>query len=153
MSNTFTQQHIHAVFAVKHRQALIAPKWKEDLHKYITGIVQNYGNKMLSINSMPDHLHLFFGQNPNQSTSDLMRIVKSNSSKWINEQRLTNNVFRWQEGYASFSYARSQVRVVCAYIRDQEKVHKKTSFIDELEAFLKKFEVDYDPKYLFKPPE
>lgn len=151
MANTYTQIHIQCVFAVKHRQATILPAWKERLHQYITGIVQNQGHKMLAINSMPDHLHLFFGFRPTQSLSDLMRVVKGDSSEWINVQRLTPAVFRWQEGYGAFSYARSQVSAVSEYIARQELHHRKKTFSEEYKEMLAKFEVEYEERFVFQP--
>src|SRR5271170_7572551 len=121
MANTYTQIHIQCVAAVKFRQSVIQPDWKERLHQYITGIVQNNGHKMIAINSMPDHLHLFFGFRPDQSLSDLMRLVKGESSEWINKQKFTPSIFRWQEGYGAFSYSRSHVQVVTDYIMNQEE--------------------------------
>jgi len=150
MANTYTQIHIQCVMAVKYRQSLIHKEWKEILHKYITGIVQNHGHKMLSINSMPDHLHMFFGLRPNQSIADLMRIVKSESSEWINSQKFNSSVFRWQEGYGAFSYSRSQVQTVNSYILNQEEHHRKKTFTEEYEDFLKAFEIEYDEQYIFK---
>ena len=150
MANTYTQIHIQCVIAVKYRQSLINKEWKERLQMYITGIVQNQGHKMLAINSMPDHLHLFFGLRPNQSISDLMRIVKSESSEWINSQKFNPETFRWQEGYGAFSYSRSQVQTVCNYISNQEEHHKKKTFAEEYEDFLKAFEIEYDEQYIFK---
>lgn len=153
MANTYTQIHIQCVMAVKYRDALIDKTWKERLHQYITGIVQNHGHKMLAINSMPDHLHLFFGFRPNQSLSDLMRIVKGDSSEWINQQKFCPSVFRWQEGYGAFSYSRSHVQTVISYVMNQEEHHRKRTFLEEYEVFLKQFEVDYNGLYLFKEPE
>lgn len=153
MANTYTQIHIQVVVAVKFRAAVITPQWKERLHQYITGIVQNNTHKMLSINSMPDHLHLFFGFRPTQSLADLMRLVKGGSSEWINKQKLTPSVFRWQEGYGAFSYARSQVNTVVQYIKNQEAHHRKKTFLKEYKGFLRKFEVEYDEQYIFKPLE
>src|SRR3954452_23425194 len=144
MANTYTQIHIQAIVAVKFRAAVIMPSWKDRLHKYITGIVQNNTHKMLAINSMPDHLHLFFGFRPAQSLSDLMRMVKGESSEWINKQKLTPSIFRWQEGYGAFSYARSQVRAVAQYIENQEIHHHNETFTEEYKEFLRKFEVEYD---------
>jgi putative transposase len=153
MGDTFTQIHIHAVAAVKYRAALIKPVWKERLHQYIIGIVHNNGHKVLSINSMPDHLHLFFGFRPTQSLSDLMREIKGESSEWINKERLTQSRFRWQEGYGAFSYSRSQVQDVIHYIEHQEVHHRKKTFREEVQEFLQKFEVPYEDQYLFKEPE
>lgn len=153
MSNTYTQIHIQCVMAVKYRQSLIAPEWKEQLNKYITGIVQNHGHKMIAINSMPDHLHMFFGFRPNQSLSDLMRLVKGESSEWINLQRFTPAVFRWQEGYGAFSYSKSHVQKVTNYVMNQEEHHRKQTFLEEYRQFLEQFEIDYDERYIFKEPE
>lgn len=150
MPNTYTQIHIHCIFAVKYRKAMITKDWKERLHQYITGIVQNHKHKMISINSMPDHLHMLFGMRPDQSLSDLMRIVKGDSSEWINNTKLTPSLFRWQEGYGAFSYSKSQINKVATYIENQELHHKKTTFLNEYRQFLKKFDVEYDEKYIFK---
>ena len=153
MANTYTQIHIQCIFAVKYRQALIRPEYKERLQQYITAIVQNNGHKILAINSMPDHLHLFFGFRPNQSLSDLMRIIKGDSSEWINKQCFTASQFRWQEGYGAFSYSRSQIKSVAEYIANQEEHHRKKTFLEEYEQFLKHFEIEYDDRYVFKSLE
>jgi len=108
---------------------------------------------MLAINSMPDHLHLFFGFRPNQSLSDLIRLVKGESSEWINTEKFTASKFNWQEGYGAFSYGRSQIKTVAEYIANQEEHHKKLTFLDEYKIFLRKFEVEYDEKYIFKTLE
>lgn len=123
------------------------------LHQYITGIVQNHNHKMLSINSMPDHLHLLIGFRPDQSLSDLMRLVKGESSEWINKQHFTPSVFRWQEGYGAFSYARSQIKAVAQYIENQEEHHRKKTFLEEYKDCLNQFEIKYDHRYIFIPPE
>lgn len=153
MANTYTQIHIQCVMAVKFRQSLIEPAWKDQLHKYISGIVHNQGHKMLAINSMPDHLHLFFGFRPKQSLSDLIRMVKSDSSEWINVQKFSPANFNWQEGYGAFSYSRSQVQTVIDYIMNQENHHRKKTFLEEYTGFLKNFEIEFDEKYIFKTPE
>ena len=153
MSNTYTQIHIQCIMATKFRQAQIQPLWKEQLHKYITGIVQNHGHKMIVINSMPDHLHLFIGFRPNQSLSDLMRLVKGESSEWINKQQFTPVTFRWQEGYGAFSYSRSHVQAVSNYIMNQEEHHRKRTFLEEYQQFLEQFKIEYDEHYIFKLPE
>lgn len=153
MANTYTQIHIQCVIAVKFRQSVIESTWKERLHQYITGIVQNQGHKMIAINSMPDHLHLFFGFRPNQSLADLMRIVKGDSSEWVNKQGLTTSQFRWQEGYGAFSYSRSQIKTVAEYIGNQEEHHRKKTFLEEYEQFLQHFEIEFDKQYIFKSLE
>jgi len=149
MPNTYTQIHIHAVCAVRFRAATISPIWKDRLHKYITGIVQNQSHKMIAINSMSDHLHMFFGMRPAQSLSDLMRIVKSDASEWINKQKLLPAAFRWQEGFGAFSHARSQIKTVADYIENQEQHHHKRTFKEEYTDFLRLNEVDYDEQYIF----
>lgn len=151
MANTYTQVHIQAVFAVQNRQSLISDVWKDELFKYITGILQNNGHKMLQINGMTDHIHLLFGMRPMQSLSNLMQQIKQDSSKWVNQQRLVNGRFSWQAGYGAFSYSRSQLPAVIAYIQNQDKHHKKKTFREEYLEFLEKWEVDYDEEYIFNP--
>ena len=153
MANTYTQLHIQLVFAVKYRAALIQKEWKERLHQYITGIFQQNEHKMLQINSMPDHIHIFFGMRPNQSISSLVQNVKSESSKWINENKFCSSAFAWQEGFGAFSYSKSHVGRVIRYIQNQEAHHKKETFFDEYKKMLKAFEVEYDERYIFKEPE
>jgi putative transposase len=153
MSNTYSQIHIQCVFAVKYRDAVISKTWKDRLHKYIIGTVNNNGHRILSINSMPDHLHLFFGMRPNQSLSELMRLIKGDSSEWINKEKLVSGKFRWQDGYGAFSYSKSHTDAVVKYILNQEEHHKKVSFRDEYVDMLRQFEIEYDERYLFKELE
>ena len=153
MPNTYTQIHIQFVVAVKYRAALIDAQWKERLHQYITGIFQQHNHKMLQINSMPDHIHIFIGMRPHQSVSTLMQIVKSESSKWIKDEKLCNHPFAWQEGYGAFSYAKSQVDDVIRYIQNQEIHHRKETFLEEYKKFLTAFEIEWDERYIFKEPE
>jgi putative transposase len=150
MANTYTQIHIHFVFAVKFRYGIIQSKWKEDLYKYIAGIIQNNNHKLLAINGMPDHIHILIGLRPAQSVSDLMKDIKQSSSKWINDNKLTNIRFEWQEGYGAFSYSKSQIIQVVNYIQNQELHHIKKTFKEEYLDFLEKFEIDYDEKFIFK---
>jgi putative transposase len=150
MANTFTQLYVQLVFAVKGRQSLIPKEHKERLHQYITGIVRNRDQKLLAIHCMPDHTHLFVGFRPTLCISDLMRDVKSQSSIFIREQKITPYKFEWQEGYGAFTYAQSQVDAVYKYIQNQEKHHQKRTFKEEYLDFLKKFNVEYDEKYVFE---
>ena len=150
MANTYTQLYIHCVFAVKFRKAVIQSDWEECLHKYITGIVQNNGHKMLAINSTYDHMHLFVGLNPSQSISDMMRLVKGDSSEFINKHRLTQGKFKWQAGYGAFSNSRSQIDDVVKYILNQKTHHHKKTFKEEYLEILKEYDVDYDEKYIYK---
>lgn len=150
MANTYTQIHVHFVFAVKYRQAVIHTNWKNDLYKYISGIIKNNNHKVLAINGVSDHVHVLIGIRPAQSISELMKSIKQNSSKWINENKFTNIHFEWQEGYGAFSYSKSQLSAVADYIEHQEEHHKKKTFKEEYINFLEKFEVDYDEKFIFK---
>jgi REP element-mobilizing transposase RayT len=153
MANTFTQIYIQTVFTVQNRISLIKPKWQIELYKYITGIVQNYGHKLIAINGMPDHLHVFIGMKPNQSLSDLMQDIKGDSSKWIHEKGFVKGRFEWQAGFGAFSYSISQIDKVVKYINNQTNHHKTKTFIEEYLDFLKKFKIPFDERYIFKPVE
>ncbi len=152
MANTYTQIHLQVIFAVKNRTGLIQKEWKDELYKYITGVIQAHDHKLLAINGMPDHVHVFFGMRPIQSLSDLMQEIKQDSSKWINQKKFTRERFEWQEGFGAFSYSKSQASRVITYVRNQEEHHRKITFLDEYKKFLEKFEVDYDERYIFKEP-
>lgn len=153
MANTYTQLHIQLVFAVKYRAAFIEKEWKPRLLQYITGIIQQNEHKMLQINSMPDHLHIFIGMWPNQSLSSLVQNVKAESSKWINENKFCRSRFAWQEGFGAFSYSKTHVSDVIRYIQNQEVHHKKETFLEEYRKMLKVFEIEYDELYIFKEPK
>ena len=153
MANTYTQIHLQLVFAVKYRAALIQKSWKDELYKYITGIVQGNDHKLLGINGIEDHIHIMIGFRTHQSLAKLLQDIKSNSSKWINERNFTRSQFNWQDGYGAFSYSRSHLKNVLTYIENQEEHHKKIKFIPEYKSLLKKFEVEYDERYIFKEPE
>lgn len=149
MANTYHQIHIQTVFAVKYRASLILPEFKQQLFGYIGEIINNLGHKTLIVNGVSDHVHCFFGLNPKQSLSDLMREVKANSSRWINENGWLPSRFEWQTGYGAFSYAKSQVDVVYKYVQNQEQHHRNRSLQTEYLEFLQRFEVEYDNKYIF----
>lgn len=149
MANTFTQIYIQTVFAVRNRDALIQSSWEDDLYKYITGIVQNKNQKMLAINGTANHIHLFMGLKPDACLSDLVREIKKASSTWIKEKRLTSYQFNWQEGFGAFSYSHSQLTSVIQYINNQKAHHREKTFKEEYLSFLKTFEVEYNPAYLF----
>lgn len=153
MADTYTQLYIHIVFAVKYRDAAISEEWDERLRQYITGIVQYNRHKLIAINNMPDHMHLFVGLNPAQSISVLMQQVKGDSSEWINKEKLTKHRFRWQEGYGAFSYARSQVDTVVKYIQNQQIHHKKKNFLVEYREMLDSFGIRYDQSRVFSEME
>ena len=149
MPNTYTQIHLHFIFAVKYRQSQIQPIWQQRLYQYITGIIQKNGHKLLIINGMPDHIHILIGMRPEQSISSLMQDVKASSSKWINEEKLTKEKFAWQEGYGAFLYSRPQVPRLIRYIENQEEHHRKQTFKQEYVTILEELEIPYDSKYIF----
>ncbi|KAF2327376.1 IS200/IS605 family transposase [Flavobacterium daemonense] len=150
MPNTYTQIHIHFVFAVKYRNAIIHNTWKDELYKYISGVIKNNNHKLLAINGVSDHIHILIGIRPVQSISELMKSIKQNSSKWINENKFVNAHFEWQEGYGAFSYSKSHLSAVINYIHNQELHHKNKTFREEYIDFLNKFEIDFDEKFIFK---
>lgn len=149
MADAFSQIYLQIVFAVKNRESMIQPVFEEKLHKYITGIAQGQGHKMLAIGGMPDHIHLFIGMNPSQAVSDLVREIKKSSTKFINEQKLSKYTFSWQAGYGVFSYSRSHRDTVCNYILNQKSHHKKKSFEEEYRKLLKDFEIEIGRKEMF----
>ncbi len=148
--STYSQIYIQTIFAVKGRDGLIQPKWEERLYKYITGIVQNKGQKMLAINGIPNHIHFLIGMKPSCCLSDLVREVKKSSNEFINDNKLSKFKFNWQEGFGAFSYSHSQLDKVIAYIMNQKEHHKKKTFKEEYTDFLKQFNVEYDEQYLFE---
>ena len=150
MAGTFTQIYIQTVFAVKGRNSLINKSWEEELFKYISGIVQNKGQKMLAINGIPDHIHFLIGMKPTCCLSDLVREIKKSSNKFVNDKKFTNFNFEWQEGYGAFSYSHSSLDKVIKYIMNQKEHHKKQTFRDEYMSFLKKFVIEFKDEYLFE---
>lgn len=153
MPNTYTQLYIHFVFAVRFRAAQLLPAWDEEVRRYITGIVQNHDHKLIAINNVSDHMHLFVGLDPKQSLSALMQHVKGDSSAFINERQLLPQLFRWQEGYAAFSHSRSQVDAVVKYIAGQQAYHDKVSFGAEYRKMLTDAGIEWDQRYVFRDPE
>jgi len=149
MANTFSQIYIQIVFAVENRQSLITPAFKEDLYKYITGIVRNQGQKLIAINGVEDHVHLLIGLKPAMALADLVRDIKSDSTNYINEQRFVRARFNWQEGYGAFSYGHSQLDRIIRYIQNQEAHHQKRSFKSEYMTLLRKFDIAFEEKYVF----
>lgn len=150
MAGTFSQIYIQIVFAPQGRENLIGKNWKDELHKYIAGIINNKGQKSIIINGVSDHIHIFVGLKPSMAISDLVRDIKNNSSNFINEKKFVNGKFSWQEGYGAFSYAHSQIEQVYNYILHQEEHHYKKTFKEEYLEFLQKYEIEYDEKFLFE---
>jgi REP element-mobilizing transposase RayT len=150
MAGTFSQIYIQVVFAVKGRENLIGSSWKDELHKYIAGIIKAKEQKPIIINGVSDHVHCFIGLKPSMAIADLVRDIKNNSSKFINEKGFIKGKFQWQEGYGAFSYSHSQIEQVYSYILNQEEHHRKKSFREEYIELLNKFQIDHKPEYLFE---
>jgi putative transposase len=149
MANTYTQCYFHLVFAVKNRNALINKDWKNDLEKYIIGIVQNHKHKLLAIGSMPDHIHIYLGYNVNQLIPDLVEEIKTSSNAWVREENLSKFRFEWQKGYGAFTHSRSQLDAVVKYVLNQENHHKKKTFREEYLEMLRKNEIEFKDEYVF----
>lgn len=147
----FTQLYIHLIFSPKYRDRLLIKEIRSEIFSYISGIITNRKHKSIIINGMPDHIHILIGGNPNDKISDLVGCIKRESSSFINEKKKnwSQGKFHWQDGYGAFSYGRSQLNDVYNYIANQEIHHKKRTFREEYSALLKKFEIEYDDKYLF----
>lgn len=150
MACTFSQIYIHYVFAVKGRENLLHKPWRDEVFKYISGIIKGKNQKPIILNGVEDHVHVFVGLKPAMCISDLARDIKNNSSNFINQQRFLKGKFSWQEGYGVFSYAHSQIDNVYQYIVSQEEHHRKKNFKEEYIDFLKRFEIEYNEKYLFQ---
>jgi len=149
MPNTYSQLLVHLIFAVQGRQNLISNSWKEELFKYITGIVTNKKQRLLCINGTGDHIHILIGLRPDIAVSDLVRDIKSNSTNFINTRKFARGNFNWQTGYGAFTYSNSQIDRVVKYILNQEKHHTKKTFKEEYVEFLNKFSINFEEKYLF----
>lgn len=150
MADTFTQLHIHAVFAVKFREAVVNKGWKGELERYISALFQDRENKVIQVNCQPDHAHVMFGLNPRLALSDLMQTVKGESSKWINTAGLCNHKFLWQGGFGAFSVSKSVVPIVTRYIQNQEAHHRKTTFLSEYKVMLQELEPMHKPHCIFE---
>lgn len=150
MPGTFSQIYIQIVFAVNGRTNLLQKPWRDEVFKYMSGIIKGKNQKPIIVNGVANHVHLFFGLRPSMSVSDLVRDVKNNTSNFINDRKFVHGNFSWQEGFGSFSYSHSHIEQVYQYILNQEQHHRKRTFKEEYLDFLKKFEVEYDERYLFE---
>ncbi|RAW02068.1 IS200/IS605 family transposase [Pseudochryseolinea flava] len=150
MAGTYSQLYIQVVFAVKYRENVLMKPWRNEVFKYMTGIIENKGHKSIIVNGVEDHVHLFIGLKPSMSISDLIRDVKNNTSNFINEKKFVKGKFSWQEGYGAFSYSHSHIDNVYQYILNQEEHHRTKTFKEEYVDFLTKFNIEHDEKYLFE---
>ena len=153
MAGTFSQIQVQVVFAVKRRENLLQKPWCDEVYKYMSGVVKAKNQKPIIVNGFSDHVHLLIGLRPSMALSDLVRDVKNNSSKFINDNKFIRGKFSWQEGYGAFSYSQSQIKRVYHYILNQEKHHGARPFKAEYTDFLRKFDVPFDPQYLFDRDE
>lgn len=149
MGSTLTNLIFHVVFSTKNRERIINDDVRKKLYQYMGGIIKGEGGTSLSIGGTTDHVHLLLKIPASIALSDMLRKLKSNSSKWINEQQFFGFSFSWQRGYAAFSVSRSMLGSVSAYIENQEEHHRKASFKEELIAFLEKHGIEYDERYVF----
>jgi putative transposase len=150
MAGTYSQIYIQVVFAVKGRASLMHPDWRDELHSYVAGIIKGKNHKSIIVNGMSDHIHALIGLRPVAALSDLVRDIKNNSSNYINDRQLTREKFSWQEGYGAFSYSHSQLESVYDYILNQESHHRKKTFKEEYQEFLKKFNIEHKEEFLFE---
>lgn len=150
MPSTFSQIYIQIIFAVKGRESLIHTSWEEELYKYISGIINNKEQKLISINGMPDHIHLLIGMKPTCCLSDLVREIKKSSNDFVKEKKFVKGKFTWQEGYGAFSYSHSSLDNVINYIKNQKKHHQKKTFKEEYLELLHKFEIEFKSEYLYE---
>ncbi|MCU0357893.1 MAG: IS200/IS605 family transposase [Cyclobacteriaceae bacterium] len=150
MANTYSQIYLQFVFAVRGRQSLIPPQHKEELHKYITSLVQNRKSKLLAVHAMPDHIHLFVGFKPVMAIADFVKEIKVESNEFINSKKWVKGKFAWQNGYGVFSYSHSHIIRVIHYIQNQEAHHRKSTFKEEYTSLLEKFQIAFEDKYLFE---
>lgn len=149
MAGTYTQIYLQFVIVVNGRQNLLAKPWRQDVFKYISGIITNKGQKAIIVNGVDNHVHIFVGLKPSMRISDLIRDIKNNTSNYVNKKKWVTGKFSWQEGYGVFSYTYSHIDKVYNYILSQEEHHKKYTFKEEYTKYLKDFQVEHDEKYLF----
>lgn len=153
MAGTYVQINIQIVFAVKYRQKILQKPWRNEVFKYMAGIIENKGQKSIIVNGVEDHVHLLIGLRPSIAISDLVRDIKNNSSKFINQHNWTKQKFAWQGGYGAFSYSQSQINSVYNYIYNQEEHHRRKTFNKEYHSLLSKYEISFDERYIFDNPE
>ena len=149
MPGTFSQVYIQVVFAVQGRMNLIQNSWKDELHKYMCGIIREKDQKPIIVNGMPDHIHVFIGLRPSMAISDIVRDIKNNSTNFINKRKFLNCKFSWQEGYGAFSYSHSHIDRVVKYILNQEKHHARKTFRQEYYQLLDRFQIPYEETFVF----
>ena len=149
MGSTLTNLAYHVIFSTKNREPLIVPRIRDELFRYMGGIVKGEGGILLQIGGIPDHVHMVIKLKPAHTLSEIMQKVKGGSSKWVNEQKRLSGRFAWQDGYGAFTVSESQIPAVIQYVREQEKHHRNRSFKDEFIRILERHGVEYDDRYLW----
>lgn len=149
MAHTYSNLLTHVVFSTKDRQPFIDASLKPDLLAYVGGIVRELKGEEMTAKTMPDHIHLLLWLPPTVAVADVLRVVKTNSSRWVHQTRSGHRGFAWQTGYGAFSTSQSNAAVVAKYVRDQETHHRRISFQEEFIALLKKHKIAYDEHYLW----
>ena len=148
MPATYTNLLFHLVFSTKKRQPLIKPEFQSRLYEYLGGAIRGEGGSLVEIGGIADHVHLLVGLKPTSAVADVMRVIKANSSKWINEEHLLSARFSWQDGYSAFSVSVSQLETVARYIRSQAEHHQRRDFREELMEILRRHRVEFEERYL-----
>ncbi|NOU45893.1 MAG: IS200/IS605 family transposase [Bacteroidales bacterium] len=146
---TFTQLYVQLVFAVKNREAILHKSIRNRIFEYMSGIITQMNHKSIIVNGVSNHVHIFIGLNPTKTISETVHDIKRSTSLFINDEKLCPYKFAWQDGYGGFTHSRSQIHDVYQYILNQEEHHKKQTFRDEYIQYLKKFEIEYDERFLF----
>jgi putative transposase len=149
MPSTYSSLLYHIIFSTKHREPLITPALREKLYLYVAGILRGQDGLALEIGGMPDHLHLVIRIKPDVSVSEIVRLVKANSSKWANERLTGMGRFAWQRGFGAFTVSSSQLDAVRQYVRTQEDHHRVRTFQEEFVDFLKRHGIEFDERYVW----
>ena len=150
MANTYQRIYLHIIFAVKYREALLEEEWRDEVFKYIAGIINERGHYSLAVNGYNDHIHILLDYNGRELISDLVREIKKGSNKYINDNKLSHKKFQWQGGYGVFSQGYREKSTIIEYIKNQKKHHSKEKFSREFISLLHSNETDYDERYLFQ---
>lgn len=149
MPQSYTCLNYHFIFSTKDRQPLITPELQPRLHEYIGGIFRRNKSILLSAGGVMDHVHLLVGMSKELPVSEAMRVIKSESSKWIHETFPSMSSFAWQRGYGAFTVSFSNIDSIKKYIATQEEHHRTKLFKEEFVEFLVRHEVEYDERYLW----
>jgi REP element-mobilizing transposase RayT len=150
MAQTLVCLKVHVVFSTKNRRPMITPEVEPELYAYLGGTIKNLDSRCLAAGGTSNHVHLLISQSKNMALSRLMEEIKKTSSKWIKTKGTALRSFAWQEGYGAFSIGQSQVEALQRYIAAQKERHRKQTFEEELVNLLKKYQVEYDERYLWR---